>query len=111
MSIRDAKSQLSSALVAKKAAKLINKPIVTENYDKIVEKIAQEVEKPPVPTLKSSDKPKQKHSLNGKLLHIKVGGKDWEEGLVAIEIEKIQEQIGRLFEDNGVDCLVFVTHY
>ena len=49
--------------------------------------------------------------LDGKMLHIKVGLPTWESSLVEAEIAKVEEKITELLEDNGVNCLVFVTHY
>ncbi|HUS49065.1 MAG TPA: hypothetical protein VMZ91_02815 [Candidatus Paceibacterota bacterium] len=49
------------------------------------------------------------HNLEGKFLLVKVGDKDH----VAddLQIKKIQEQLVKLFEDNNVNCVTFVTHH
>ncbi len=49
--------------------------------------------------------------LNGKMLHIKVGMPGWTNDVVEREINKVEEKIAELFEENNVNCLVLVTHY
>ena len=50
------------------------------------------------------------HHLNGKLLHVKVGGDNWNDEEIKGEIEKVENTLGGLLKDNNVDCLVYVTH-
>jgi hypothetical protein len=49
------------------------------------------------------------YSVEGKLLHIRVGDASFPAG--DAEINKIKEIIEELLEENGVHCMVFVTHH
>lgn len=47
--------------------------------------------------------------LEGKFLLVKVGTP--EEPANDSQIQKIQEKLEKLFEDNNINCLAFVTHH
>lgn len=59
----------------------------------------------------STAKKHKDNELNGKMLHIKVGVPSWNNQLVETEVNKVEEKIVKLLEENNIDCLVLVTHY
>jgi hypothetical protein len=73
-----------------------------------------------VKTIEDQGKPKEMaeklvpkpHSLNGKMLHIKVGDPSWRDmDMLDGEITKVEEQVIGLLESNNIDCAVLVTHW
>lgn len=53
------------------------------------------------------------HELDGKLIHIKVGDSSFVEKNheLSNEIQKVENSIVDLIEQNSLNCYVFVTHY
>jgi len=49
-------------------------------------------------------------SLDGGLLHVKVGKPDSPIEEVEREMKSLEDKIEKLFQDNNVNCLVLVTH-
>ena len=49
------------------------------------------------------------NDIEGKFMHIKVG--DAENTANGEVIEDIEDKINKLFNDNNVDCIAFVTHH
>lgn len=47
--------------------------------------------------------------LEGKFLLVKVGSDD--RPATESDLTDVQERLSQLFEDNGIDCIAFVTHH
>lgn len=87
------KPQRSRRVVAAPAP-LVEPPVKTKTKD-IVEAVKHKI-----------------HDLDGKMLHVKVGDISWTDmSMLQSEIDKVQDQIQALVEENDINCAVFVTHW
>jgi hypothetical protein len=82
---------------------MINEKIEKAENEKSIKKTKKVVRKKEKIDIKKFD------DLEGKFLHVKVG--DYDHPASIATINDIQEKIVDLFNDRGVDCLVFVTHH
>ena len=75
----------------------------------VVKKVKKSTAEDPVKV--SENKTQRLYSVDGKLLHVKVGDAGMDIDTLQAEIEKVEEQMIDLIENNNLDCLVLVTHY
>ena len=47
--------------------------------------------------------------LNNKFVFVRVGDRD--RPAEDEEIEKVKEELDKIFDENGINCLLFVTHH
>lgn len=50
------------------------------------------------------------NDLDGKLIHVKVGGDDWSKDMLDNEINKVRDSLGSFLKENNIDCYLIVTH-
>ncbi len=116
MSIHNAR--VGDAIPPKKAFKkpfvsAATKPTTSES---IKVKMKVPVADGTIPSFKPEqvDKLKKKkiHNLDGKFIHIRVGDPSWNDmNMLQTEMDKVEAKVKDLFEENEIDCTVFVTHW
>ena len=81
-------------------------------------KVKMRVPVPPATIIEQAEqkvtksKDKKPHNLDGKFIHVKVGDPSWQDmNLLQFEMDKVESKIKDLFEENDIDCTVFVTHW